>query len=108
MGIVNHPDYEPSTVNFDFSLLFMREEIDFSIHPHIRPICLPLNDDNTYHNMKATTTGWGDLEYGAQQSPDRLREVDVNVLSNAECVQNYGYTADNITEQMLCACSWRW
>ena len=99
--IVNHPNY--ASLNFDFSLLLMAQEINFSIHPHIRPICLPVNDNDSYQNTTATTTGWGTLQSGQSQLPSKLQEVDVNVLSNEECANDYGYGANQITEQMLCA-----
>jgi len=104
LRIVNHPSYQGfwTHVDFDFSLLQMTLEVDFSIHPHIRPICLPANDDNTYENMVATATGWGRIVAGGQ-SPSKLQELDVNVLSNQECVDDYAHTSDQISEQMVCA-----
>jgi len=101
--IVNHPDHwrlVPRTN--DFSLLKMSQKVDFSIHQHIRPICLPRNDDNTYEDVVATTTGWGTTKWGGSKSLV-LREVDVNVLSNKVCVDDYGYIKGEISEQMLCA-----
>ena len=100
--IVDHPEYDAETTNFDFTLIKMKQTIDFSAYPHIRPICLPANGENTYSNFGAIVTGWGTTESGGPGS-NTLQEVDVNVLSNDLCKNDYGYGADEITEQMLCA-----
>ena len=39
--IVDHPDYTPVPV-MDFSLLRLKDAVDFDAYPHIRPVCLPL------------------------------------------------------------------
>merc|ERR1712106_608886 len=99
---VNHPKYDPNTLDHDFSLLKMENPIDFLSHPHIRPICLPENDDKTYKEYVATAIGWGRVTYFGATS-NVLMEVDVNVLSNDECGTNYIYSPEEITERMLCA-----
>jgi len=100
--IVDHPEYDDETVNFDFTLIKMTEKIDFSTYPHIRPICLPANGENTYNSYAAIVTGWGTTSSDGESSRT-LQEVDVNVLSNDECKNDYWYEPDQITEQMLCA-----
>merc|ERR1712106_41366 len=101
---VNHPKYDPNTLDHDFSLLKMENPIDFLSHPHIRPICLPENDDKTYKEYLATVIGWGRVTYGGATA-NALREVDVNVLSNDDCGtnSNYVYAPEEITDRMLCA-----
>ena len=98
--IVNHPKYNSSTDDNDFSMLKMSETVDFSKYPHIRPICLPIDKGNNYNNVVATVTGWGTLKNGGEQ-PDMLMEVDVKVISNFACQNKY--LDDYITSQMLCA-----
>ena len=44
-------------------------------------------------------SGWGTLESGGSQ-PDKLMEVNVTVISNAECNTAY---AGAITDSMICA-----
>jgi len=98
--IENHPDYD--FPNYDFSLLKMEETISFFDYLHIRPICLPVDATNDYHGFVATVTGWGHTVSGGSNS-NKLREVDVNVLKNSECKNDYGYPSNYITDQMLCA-----
>ena len=43
--IIDHPDYVSSPVPMmDFSLLKLKEAVDFDAYPHIRPVCLPYSD----------------------------------------------------------------
>ena len=43
--IVDHPDYDEYTTSNDFSMLRLKEAVDFEAYPHIRPVCLPYNKD---------------------------------------------------------------
>ena len=87
--ILDHPDYDSDTTNFDFTLIKMETAIDFSLHPHIRPICLPTNAENSFSNFAATVTGWGRTSSGGAVSTT-LMEVDVNIITNTECGNDYG------------------
>jgi secreted trypsin-like serine protease len=80
----------------------MKNPIDFSAYPHIRPICLPANDDSYYDNFVSTVTGWGTTAFRGSLSTT-LREVNVRVITNSECKNNYTYPSSWITEQMMCA-----
>ena len=104
--IENHPDYDNENLNYDFSLLKMEETISFFEHLHIRPICLPVDVTNDYHGFVATVTGWGNLASNQPGGTNKLREVDVKVLKNSECKNDYGWGitwGHIITNQMLCA-----
>jgi len=100
--IINHEDYDTDTINNDFALLKLAEPIDFAAYPHIRPACLPQNDDNDYTGYPAIVSGWGTTSSGGDVS-NYLQYVDVNVLSNDVCRNDYGYGPDQITDNMLCA-----
>jgi len=100
--IVDHPNYDHGTTDYDFSLLKMKTAIDFAAHPHIRPICLPINDGNDYNDFVATVTGWGTTSSSGPVS-NKLLEVNVDVLSNSQCKNDFSYPSSWITDQMLCA-----
>jgi len=100
--IKDHPSYDHPTTDYDFSLLKLASDIDFEANSHIRPVCLPTDSTNTYAGQKATVTGWGTTSSGGSTS-NVLLEVDVNVLSNEECKNNYNYPPARITGQMMCA-----
>ena len=99
--IVDHPNYDHYTTNYDFSLLKMSGRAPFASAPHIRPVCLPEDDSADYNDFTATVTGWGTLSSGGSTS-SKLREVEVVVMTNTEC-QDSSYPPNWITMQMLCA-----
>ena len=39
--IVDHPDYNDRTTDNDYSMLRLKNAVNFASYPHIRPICLP-------------------------------------------------------------------
>merc|ERR1719422_2964349 len=92
--IIDHPNY-----NFpfnDYSILKLTSPITFS--ETISPICLPAITSEQYVGVLATVTGWGRLSSGGS-SPNVLQEVDVTVLSNADCKNSYS----EISEVHICA-----
>ena len=100
--IINHPNYNDDTFDFDFALLKLDSEVDFSLHPTIRPICLPSDAKDSHTGQAAITTGWGRTQFGGSSS-NVLLEVDVSVLSNMACKADYGYDPEEISDQMICA-----
>ena len=99
--IVDHPNYDHYTTNYDFSLLKMSGKAPFATVNHIRPICLPADDTSDYNDFLATVTGWGTLSSGGSTS-NKLREVQVKVMTNTQCKAS-SYPASWITSQMICA-----
>ena len=82
--ILNHPDYNERTTNYDFALLKLRTPVDFCAKAHIRPVCLPTDASQTYAGSVATVTGWGTTTSGGNLS-STLQEVEVVVLTNYNC-----------------------
>ena len=99
--VLEHPNYNSNSVNYDFALLKLSSRVDFLDNQHVRPICLPTDSSNSYSGFEAIVSGWGTTSSGGSMS-SKLLEVTVKVMSNQEC-KNTGYQADWITEQMLCA-----
>jgi len=100
--IRKHQSYDKYTTDYDFSLIKLTTAVDFAAHPDIRPVCLPPDTTNDYSGVTATVTGWGTTSSGGSR-PDYLMEVDVGVISNEQCGNDYGYGPDWITDTMLCA-----
>lgn len=100
--IIAHGSYDSGPTDYDFALLKMKDPVNFVAHPHIRPICLPVDGSKDYADYIATVTGWGTLASGGS-SPDVLMEVDVKVTSQQSCRNDYDYPASSITDQMMCA-----
>ena len=82
-----HPEfkYKPSEniPEFDIGLLKLKNDIDFTKHPHIRPVCLPKDANEDYVGWGATVTGWGLVEKDVY--PDKLQAITGDVQSNLEC-----------------------
>ena len=113
--IINHPDYNNETVDYDFAILRLANPVNFT--NEVRPACLPAVLNATYAGVTATVTGWGALRFEGP-SPNVLQEVDVTVTTNAECSKAYANKTEDanntnntdnanntveITKNMLCA-----
>jgi len=105
--MINHPLYEYvprpgggiEKMNYDYALLKMQEPVDFFTNQHIRPICLPTNPSGQYEGFPAIATGWGRINNFPVQNPDKLQEINLEVLSNKRCqelVDNVSNTKHNI------------
>jgi len=99
--IKNHPDFD-SQDSSDFSMLKLKKDVDFCRYPHIRPICLPTDTSDDYAGDVATVTGWG-ATYNGGSTVNKLREVNVDVITNNQCKNEYKYNSTEITRTMLCA-----
>ena len=102
----DHPDYNVAArYDNDFSMLELEGEVDLCRYPNIRPVCLPsVSSSDTFVGDVATVTGWGDTEEFGDDS-NVLLEVNVTVVSNKECRNDYKTNSLNlnITDNMICA-----
>merc|ERR1719402_1495008 len=84
----------------DLALLKLNRPVKW--RKEAQPLCLPETKSNSYEGDMATVTGWGRLwnnHTRAGPATYELREVDVKIISNTQCDNQYG----DITENMLCA-----
>ncbi|ETN17734.1 hypothetical protein PPTG_05468 [Phytophthora nicotianae INRA-310] len=88
-----HPMYNKSEHLYDVGVLKLEKEV--STDPI--DLCAGDGSDNEVGSV-ATVRGWGLTENGSQSLV--LEEVNVKIISNAECNKEY---SDRITEGMLCA-----
>ena len=101
--IVLHPQYEPDTSNYDFSLVKLSTRLQFGGPAELRPVCLPETDRADYSGQTGLVTGWGVTQEGGAQLAPGLREVNVTVMSGQDCRDLTDYPAHSITPAMLCA-----
>jgi len=102
-AIQDHESYDSQTFDYDFSMIKLSTEVDWAANPRIRPVCIPTEPSGVdFAGATATVTGWGTTSSGGSQ-PNTLKEVDVGVISNFQCGNDYGYSSDRITDSMLCA-----
>jgi len=100
--IIIHGEYVPESF-YDFALLKLKNEIDFILHPHIRPICLPADGSKKdYGGYVATATGWGSTSIDGPPTP-QLQEVDMKVSTPNECRQSWIRRYLQNFDPILCA-----
>ena len=98
--IIKHKDFNPSTLVNDIAILTL--ETPARMSNSIRTVCLP-TVSSTYVNRRVTVSGWGALAEGGGQ-PSALHEVDVTVMSNAQCGNKYNSRIPGqIVDSMICA-----
>ena len=96
--IINYPLYDQAGYNGDVALLKLKSPVIF--HRNIRPICLPINDIDTYEKQIGIAAGWGKTETG--DLPETLRYVELNIVPNVTCVMNLAMVNIDITDKMIC------
>eukprot|EP00092_Neocalanus_flemingeri_P025855 GFUD01028022.1.p1 GENE.GFUD01028022.1~~GFUD01028022.1.p1 ORF type:complete len:397 (+),score=85.51 GFUD01028022.1:124-1314(+) len=106
-------------VFYDFSLIELAERVDFTGHPHIRPVCLPDSQEVDYdQNEVATVSGWGleNVDYQTGKGlvkgvgnglAKKLKKLDVRLMSQRQC-RDIFYNVEpkiKLKESNLCAIS---
>jgi trypsin len=97
--VINHPSYSSSTIDFDFSLLGLSNRLNLN-HRGIGKIRLPRQDEHFPDLAYTRTCGWGNT-LNVNESRDRLRCVNVPIVSQPLCAQAYAPRA--VTDRMICA-----
>ncbi|XP_059611636.1 trypsin-1-like [Phlebotomus argentipes] len=97
--IVQHPKYNPRTVDYDFSLLELEKPLKFS--EVCQPIDLPEQDQDVEDGAMLLVSGWGNT-HNSQESRNKLRAAVVPKANDDSC--NKAYSAyGGITARMICA-----
>ncbi|XP_063228217.1 trypsin-2-like isoform X4 [Bacillus rossius redtenbacheri] len=105
VNVIKHPDYDVE-IDYDCDISLLKVKEPFVYSTRIQPILLPEADSDVACGTLATVAGWGNSELQeGDAARDRLRQVSVPVVSEAECRAVYG--EDFVTDNMLCAgCEW--
>lgn len=93
-----HEMFDLSTVDYDFSVLELAEEIVFDETK--QPIALPegnVLEDGVWLNV----TGWG-VTKNSKESSDELRMASVPSVNHEACNEAYKWVG-GITDRMMCA-----
>ncbi|XP_023339711.1 trypsin alpha-3 [Eurytemora carolleeae] len=102
-GKVEHPRYQSSNQDFDFSILRLCDPV--TVSKGILPVCLPegTGRGREYENIAATISGWGTTSSGGYLSRF-LMEAQVRTMSNGECCGSRNkYSCSQLTSRMICA-----
>jgi secreted trypsin-like serine protease len=82
-----HPNFRKSNYQDDFSLLKLDKEVPMD-HTDIT---LSVNFDPTVPKISDTVTviGMGILEHGSHQLADKVRHLDMSVISDEQCSKDF-------------------
>merc|ERR1711892_565591 len=99
-----HPDFNINgDKDADIAMIKLSEEVDLNIYT---PACLPKIGDD-FAGKNAWVYGWGGLDAGATEYPDKLMKLEVPIVSDEKCQADMGPDGIGwgitITEGMLCA-----
>jgi len=86
-----HPSYDTDSHAYDIALLRLKKEPE--LEPgEVWPVCLPAAPVESYAGQRATVIGWGKTSGQESFSSARiLQELGVEVISQAECQQQWSY-----------------
>lgn len=99
-NIIIHEDFNSKTLDYDFALIELKEEIKFS--STVQRIKLPDPDYQLKDGTMCLVTGWGETE--SKKSRNVLRGAKVPIFNQEKCVNIYrnSYYGPP-TSNMLCA-----
>jgi len=97
---VMHPQYDTVTLENDIVLIKLATPFNLS-SPVVKPVGLPLQMADTPVGTRTVVAGWGNLQAGDPNRPDRLQKVTVPVVSDATCRESYGPT--DMFDSFICA-----
>ena len=98
MNIKSHPNFNPTTLDFDFALLQLA--LPANVSSTVGIACLPPDVTQTFAGTNLNVSGWGKTSNGGSLSSD-LKVGTVQGMTNAACA--IVYKPRVITENMICA-----
>ena len=81
-----HPDYDFPVNNI--AILEMAEAVTLDQQGNIKPVCLP-DQGAEFTGYTATVTGWGENDDDNNIHNSWLHEVDITILDDEECDNDY-------------------
>ncbi|XP_039112368.1 chymotrypsinogen B [Hyaena hyaena] len=96
--VFKNPKFNMFTINNDITLLKLATPARFS--RTVSAVCLPSESDSFLPGTLCATTGWGLTKHTNAQTPDRLQQAALPLLSNTDCKKFWG---SKITDLMVCA-----
>ncbi|XP_071083618.1 mannan-binding lectin serine protease 1-like [Haliotis cracherodii] len=99
---VTHPEYNPTTLQYDFAILELKRPVRI-LSEAIYPICLPTKKTwwSITNGLKGIASGCGKDSSG--DLPDRLRMVDIPLVSRRKCAEEQEKVKRTFSSDMFCA-----
>ena len=105
--VTDHPNYDTNTEDFDFSIITLRNPVNFN--EKIQPVCLPGTTTNDYAKEVGIVSGWKAFRdvHRISNIAKQLWVAETHVMTNEICQRIYDATDKmdkiRITDSMLCA-----
>nr|XP_060644430.1 chymotrypsinogen 2-like [Anolis sagrei ordinatus] len=96
--VFKNPKFNLFTIRNDITLLKLASPARLSAR--ISPVCLPQAGDDFPGGMTCVTTGWGLTKHTNKDTPDKLQQASLPLLTNEECKKYWG---NRIADVMVCA-----
>merc|ERR1712121_387751 len=96
--VFTHPAWNPRTINNDIALIKLSTPA--RLGTNVSPVCLAEATDNYAPGMTCVTSGWGLTRYNAPNTPNKLQQAALPLMSNEQCKKTWG---SNISDVMICA-----
>ncbi|XP_040358601.2 trypsin-1-like [Ixodes scapularis] len=105
-NIMIHPQWNRSTVNYDYALLKLARPLNFTgSEKALMPICLP-TPNQEFDGMTCTASGWGltkDESRGGRNLSQSLQKVDLPIVAYTTCHDYYRFVNPVVQSTMICA-----
>ncbi|XP_018019050.1 enteropeptidase-like [Hyalella azteca] len=96
------PSYIDASYTHDVALLQLHQAVPYT--DYVRPVCLPPPHYPITDGRRCTLVGWGQLFEAGKIFPDSLQEVEVPLISTAECQRRTLFMPlYRVTQHMFCA-----
>ncbi|KAJ8736108.1 hypothetical protein PYW08_006764 [Mythimna loreyi] len=95
-----HPSYNSNTLNNDVAIL--RSASTFSFNNNVRAAAIAGANYHVPDNQVVWAAGWGTTSSGGSAS-EQLRHVQLVIINQATCRNNYATRGITITDNMLCS-----
>lgn len=99
MRIVQHPDYDRDTLDFDYSLLMLQRVIKMGRNTEV--VALPAQDEPVLDGTLSMISGWGSTQ-NVKESSAILRAAYVPTFNQNNCDSAYSIYG-GVTAYMICA-----
>ncbi|XP_077166005.1 chymotrypsinogen 2-like [Paroedura picta] len=96
--VFKNPKFNIFTIKNDITLLKL--DTPARLTDRVSPVCLPEATDDFPGGLSCVTTGWGLMRYNDKNTPEKLQQVALPLLTNEQCKKYWG---NRIADVMVCA-----
>ncbi|KAH9628344.1 hypothetical protein HF086_015874 [Spodoptera exigua] len=96
-----HGSYNSRTLDNDIAIL--RSSSSFSFNNNVRAASIAGANYNVADNQAVWAAGWGTTSSGASSGSEQLRHVQLQIINQNTCRNNYATRGITITANMLCS-----